>query len=398
MRCTKTGGYVAIEDRGIVLRGADGRIERVVGTLSTTQFGPDAQGERTSHLDRGQMRDAIDAAIDWAVSAGLEAALLMVSIDALGTINDSYGLGGRRRGDRRDDAPPRRGARPRRRGARPGRRQQGRHPAARLRARPDPHPGGAAARGGAGKHDPDRRRPDRRHRLDERAALPSGATTSEIALMRAEDAPPLARQRPGRSSLAIYDASPEREGGPEAQGQHRRPDHLRGAEGRPFPPRLSAHRLRPHQARRSYEALIRMLREDGSLFGRRPGGRGTGPGARSRPPRAGTRHEVALRAPALKLGVNVSGMNVGDEMWMHTFNAYLAGDRSLTSRLTIEVTETAALHDIDGIRRPATARRGLPRRHRRFRSGLHLVPQSPDARPQLRQDRRLVRQRHRGAA
>ena len=61
---------------------------------------------------------------------------------------------------------------------------------------------------------------------------------------------------------------------------------------------------------------------------------------------------VALkRAPTLKLAINVSGMSVGDQIWMKTFNRQVAGDRSITSRLTVEVTETAALHDIEeGIR------------------------------------------------
>jgi diguanylate cyclase (GGDEF)-like protein len=349
---TKTGGYVAIEDRGIVLRGADGRIERVVGTLSTTQFGPDAQGERTGHLDRGQMRDAIVAAIDWAVSAGLDAALLMVSIDALGTINDSYGL---------DVADEVIAATTRRLAAALGpdggalgrvggnkvaillldcEREQIRTQAARLREAVQesmiPTGGGPiAATVSMGA-----------------LPLPSGATTSEIALMRAEDALSLAK-RSGRSSLAIYDASPERE----AARKHKantgaqiiaalKADRFRLA----YQPIVCARTGRTE----SYEALIRMLREDGSLV---PAGDFI-PAAeelglvRDLDRRVLELASVALRrAPALKLGVNVSGMNVGDEMWMHTFNAYLAGDRSLTSRLTIEVTETAALHDIDdGIR------------------------------------------------
>ena len=57
---TESGAYVGIEDRGLILRNAAGDIERVLGTLSLveTDFQSD---ERTSHLDRSQMRDAIDA-------------------------------------------------------------------------------------------------------------------------------------------------------------------------------------------------------------------------------------------------------------------------------------------------------------------------------------------------
>lgn len=349
---TKTGGYVAIEDRGIVMRGADGRIERVVGTLAATQFGPDTQGERTGHLDRAQMRDAIDAAIDWAASGGLDAALLMVSIDALGTINDSYGL------DVADEVIA----------------ATTRRLAAALGAE-----GGALGRVGGNKvaillldcaREQIRAQASRlREAVQESMIatsngpiaatvsmgalpLPSGAATSEVALMRAEDALSRAK-RSGRSSLAIYDASPEREAARK----------LKADTGAQIIEALKADRFRlayqPIVCARtgrieSYEALIRMLREDGSPV---PAGDFI-PAAeelglvRDLDRRVLELASVALRrAPALKLGVNVSGMNVGDEMWMHTFATHLAGDRSLTSRLTIEVTETAALHDIDdGIR------------------------------------------------
>ena len=349
---TKTGGYVAIEDRGIVMRGADGRIERVVGTLAATQFGPDTQGERTAHLDRAQMRDAIDAAIDWAASGGLDAALLMVSIDALGTINDSYGL------DVADEVIA----------------ATTRRLAAALGAE-----GGALGRVGGNKvaillldcaREQIRAQASRlREAVQESMIatssgpiaatvsmgalpLPSGAATSEVALMRAEDALSRAK-RSGRSSLAIYDASPEREAARK----------LKADTGAQIIEALKADRFRlayqPIVCARtgrieSYEALIRMLREDGSPV---PAGDFI-PAAeelglvRDLDRRVLELASVALRrAPALKLGVNVSGMNVGDEMWMHTFATHLAGDRSLTSRLTIEVTETAALHDIDdGIR------------------------------------------------
>ena len=349
---TKTGGYVAIEDRGIVMRGADGRIERVVGTLAATQFGPDVQSERTGHLDRAQMRDAIDAAIDWAASGGLDAALLMVSIDALGTINDSYGL------DVADEVIA----------------ATTRRLAAALGAE-----GGALGRVGGNKvaillldcaREQIRAQASRlREAVQESMIatssgpiaatvsmgalpLPSGAATSEVALMRAEDALSRAK-RSGRSSLAIYDASPEREAARK----------LKADTGAQIIEALKADRFRlayqPIVCARtgrieSYEALIRMLREDGSPV---PAGDFI-PAAeelglvRDLDRRVLELASVALRrAPALKLGVNVSGMNVGDEMWMHTFATHLAGDRSLTSRLTIEVTETAALHDIDdGIR------------------------------------------------
>jgi diguanylate cyclase (GGDEF)-like protein len=349
---THDGDYTGIEDRGIVMRGADGRIERVVGTLSLTQFGPEAQGEKTGHLDRAQMRDAIDAAIDWASSSESEAALLMASIDGLGAINDSYGL------DVADEliaeTTRRMAASLGADGGTLGRvggnkvaillldcsRDQIKSHCVRLREAVQesmiPTNGGAVAATislGA-------------------LALPSGAATSEVALMRAEDALSQAK-RSGRSNLAVYDASPEREAARRRKASigteiiaALRDDRFRIA----YQPIVCARTGRIE----SYEALVRMLRADGSLV---PAGDFI-PAAeelglvRDLDRRVLELSTIALkRSPALKLAVNVSGMSVGDEVWLQTFNTHAAGDRSLTSRLTIEVTETAALHDIeDGIR------------------------------------------------
>jgi len=347
---TETGAYVGVEDRGLILRNAAGEIERVLGTLALVEAGVQTD-ERTGHLDRSQMRDAIDAAIDWASSCGTEAALLMTSIDGLGAINDAYGL------DVADEVI-----------AETTRRLQvvlgpdgaiGRVggnkvaalllecDAASLQSQADrlleavqasmiPTSGGAIATTisiGA-------------------LALPSGAENSQIALMRAEDALAQAKQA-GRSNLAVYDASPEREASRRKKVaitaeiiDALRSDRFRLA----YQPLVCARTGRVE----SYEALIRLLRDDGSIV---PAGDFI-PVAeelglvRDLDRRVLELAAVALkRAPTLKLAINVSGMSVGDPVWMKTFTRQVAGDRSITSRLTVEVTETAALHDIEeGIR------------------------------------------------
>ena len=349
---TAAGEYVGIEDRGIVMRGADGRIERVIGSLAKTQFGPDIQTEKTGHLDRAQMRDAIDAAIDWAASGETEAALLMASIDGLGAINDAYGL------DVADEViaetTKRLGAVLGQDGGALGRvggnkvaillldchRDTIKTLSARLRDAVQesmiPTSGGAiAATISLGA-----------------LSLPSGAATSEVAFRRAEDALAEAK-RLGRSNLSLYDASPEREAARRRKADigtqiiaGLRADLFRIA----YQPIVCARTGRVE----SYEALVRMLRPDGTLV---PAGDFI-PAAeelglvRDLDRRVLELSVIALkRSPSLKLAVNVSGMSVGDEVWIQTFHASCAGDRSLTSRLTIEVTETAALHDIeDGIR------------------------------------------------
>jgi len=55
-----------------------------------------------------------------------------------------------------------------------------------------------------------------------------------------------------------------------------------------------------------------------------------------------------LRSHAwIKLSLNVSALTAGDHDWIVTLHKLTSGDRQLTERLTIEITETAAIHDLD---------------------------------------------------
>lgn len=49
----------------------------------------------------------------------------------------------------------------------------------------------------------------------------------------------------------------------------------------------------------------------------------------------------------LKLSLNVSGLTCGDHEWLAALQRLTGGHRDLTNRLTIEITETAAIDDID---------------------------------------------------
>lgn len=51
--------------------------------------------------------------------------------------------------------------------------------------------------------------------------------------------------------------------------------------------------------------------------------------------------------PDVSLAVNVSSMTVIDPSWMRTLVSLVKGGRSLAERLTVEITETAALEDFD---------------------------------------------------
>ncbi|MGD9649190.1 MAG: putative bifunctional diguanylate cyclase/phosphodiesterase [Dongiaceae bacterium] len=50
--------------------------------------------------------------------------------------------------------------------------------------------------------------------------------------------------------------------------------------------------------------------------------------------------------PELRLAVNVSGFNVGDGVWLQRLKKELQNNLSLAERITVEITETAALADL----------------------------------------------------
>ncbi|AHB47607.1 diguanylate cyclase [Hyphomicrobium nitrativorans NL23] len=54
--------------------------------------------------------------------------------------------------------------------------------------------------------------------------------------------------------------------------------------------------------------------------------------------------------PRLKLCLNVSCLTAGDRNWLATLHAEAARDPGLPSRLTVEITETAMIHDLETVR------------------------------------------------
>jgi diguanylate cyclase (GGDEF)-like protein len=63
--------------------------------------------------------------------------------------------------------------------------------------------------------------------------------------------------------------------------------------------------------------------------------------------------------PALKLAFNISGLTASDRAWLRTLIALLRGRPEMAERVVIEVTETAALHDIEETSRFISAVRDL---------------------------------------
>src|SRR6185295_697491 len=95
-----------------------------------------------------------------------------------------------------------------------------------------------------------------------------------------------------------------------------------------------------------YEGLLRLLRKDGTVVTAGyfvPAAEQLGiVGLIDR--RALEMTIAALRAnPDVTLGVNVSGTAAGNPAWLNSFVEYVRANKSVASRLNIELTETAAL-------------------------------------------------------
>ncbi len=111
-----------------------------------------------------------------------------------------------------------------------------------------------------------------------------------------------------------------------------------------------------------HECLIRMFDVDGNIV----------PAARFIPVveqlgliRAIDRHvlELALDTlelyPKAELAINISGLTAADRSWLRALTSRLEGRPELSRRLMVEITETAALHDIEESARFVSAVREL---------------------------------------
>lgn len=56
---------------------------------------------------------------------------------------------------------------------------------------------------------------------------------------------------------------------------------------------------------------------------------------------------LVKRNPTLHVSINVSSLTASDREWMNALHNLTGGDAAIARRLTIEITETAAIHDLD---------------------------------------------------
>ncbi len=178
--------------------------------------------------------------------------------------------------------------------------------------------------------------------------LPQAASTSQEAMLRAEQALDRARAN-GRDGFAAYQPSPSRETArlrmmqisDEVMGALRE-DRLRLA----YQPIIQARSRKISH----YECLLRILKPDGGIVS-----------AGHFVPAAeqmGIVHLVdrfalesaiaRLKAhPRLTLAVNVSGTAASDPVWLQSFVDYVRAEQGVAPRLIVELTETAALHHFE---------------------------------------------------
>jgi diguanylate cyclase (GGDEF)-like protein len=346
-------GAVWFEMRGARTPGPDGRAERLTGILRViTEQKREAQrlsylamrDELTGHLNRTSLRSELARAIEAAKAEERACAYFVASIDRLATINEAYGFGaadevilavgeriagvlrgcdviGRTAGNKLgaivSDCSEREIA----------------LVAERIRAvvRGEvivTRSGTVSATVSVGA-----------------VWLPSGATSSQEAMLRAEEALEHARHA-GRDGFAVYVKSPQRETARlrlmsiadevvAALNDHR----LVFA----YQPIVTAHTREPTH----HECLLRMLRADGTVVA---AGQFIPAAEQLGLVRLVDRHALEMTVaqlhahPNVTLAVNVSGTTASDPSWLQSFLNYVRANKTVANRIIVELTETAALH------------------------------------------------------
>ncbi len=178
--------------------------------------------------------------------------------------------------------------------------------------------------------------------------LPSGASSGQEAMLRAEEALDRARGG-GRDGYSIYAPSPQREMArlrlmsvADEIAAALRENRLAFA----YQPIVSAKTHVPVH----YECLLRLVRSDGSTMQAGqfiPAAEQLGL-VRQVDRRALEMAVAELHAfPDVTLAVNVSGTIASDRCWLESFVQYVRANESVARRIVVELTETAALNDFE---------------------------------------------------
>jgi diguanylate cyclase (GGDEF)-like protein len=334
----------------------NGRTGRLVGLMrdTTERFREvrrltylATRDELTGHLNRNALREELSQAIEAAKDENGNCAFLVASVDRLAMINDSFGF------DAGDEVILGVGERLARslRGTDIVGRTAGNKFGVLLKSCREHEIAVVAAR---------LRAAVRSNGVETRSGLvaatcsvgavwlPQGASTSQEAMLRAEQALDKARAN-GRDGFAVYELSPQRETARLRQMQIADEVVLALKENRltlAYQPIVTA---RSRQVSH-YECLLRMVKPDGEVL--------TAGHFVPAAEQMGIVHLIdrfALEAVIAKLkshrdvtlAVNVSGTAASDPAWLQDFVDTVRAEKDVAPRLIVELTETAALHHFE---------------------------------------------------
>jgi diguanylate cyclase (GGDEF)-like protein len=333
--------------------GADGRAERIKGVIRNTGTGRTTdehatwladRDDLTGHLNRARLREALSTVISRATNFGELHAYLVASIDQLGIINQIHGYDA---GDEVIAAVAQRLGQALRTSDLIGR-TAGNKFGIMLKLRNEPELARIAAR----LHEAVNGKAIETASGSVSATIsigavlaPQHATSSTEALGRGEEALERARSF-GRNGFALYAPSLHRESARRrlaAAGDEivsaLEQDRVLFA----YQPIIAAKLRSPV----SYECLLRIQRKDGTLLPAKdfiPAAEALGL-VRILDRRA---LELAVgelyRNKTIRLAINVSATTASDRAWLISFINYVREHRNVATRLTVELTETAALN------------------------------------------------------
>jgi len=349
-------GAIWIEIRGVRLPRHDGAAERIAGILRVvTERKRQAQrltylatrDELTGHLNRTSLRSELAQAIEAAKAENRACAYLVAAIDRLAMINEAYGFGAA------DEVIVTVGERIG--GSLRGSDIIGRTAGNKLGVIL-----GDCAEREIGLVAERLRQAVRGDVIKTRSGtvsatisvgavwLPQGAATSQEAMLRAEEALDRARAN-GRDGFAVYRKSPQREMA-RLRLMAIADEVVAALNDRrlvfAYQPVVDAATLKPVH----YECLLRMQRTDGSIVN---AGHFIPAAEQLGLVKLVDRHALEmtvaqLRAnPDVSLAVNVSGTAAQDPAWLDSFVNHIRANREVASRVIVELTETAALHDFE---------------------------------------------------
>ncbi|NWG47042.1 MAG: EAL domain-containing protein [Alphaproteobacteria bacterium] len=191
-------------------------------------------------------------------------------------------------------------------------------------------------------------------------SVPSGASTANIAIARAEQALTQAKAS-GRSAFKAFE--------PEPNWESRRKRNL--VIGDQIIAALAENRMKlayqPIVAAdtgeiKQYECLARLIGRDGEPM---PAGDFIPVAEQMGLVRLIDGRALALAVqtlktePSLRLALNVSGLTLSDPAWLELLQGSLVSRPDVASRLTIELTETQAIHDTEETRAFVASVKGL---------------------------------------